>query len=197
MLATMLLAGLRVGELIALRWRDVDLAGGRLTVVASKTDAGKRTVDISPMLREELALHRASSRSVADDDLVFATRTGRPFTRDNIRCKMVHKAVERANETLAAAGRPKITEGITNHSLRRTFASLLYEAGASPAYVMAQMGHKSAGLALEVYAKKMARSRDTGARMDALIRGADWAHLGASDDVTAEPFTTEETKVTS
>ena len=47
------------------------------------------------------------------------------------------------------------------HSLRRTFASLLYEAGASPAYVMSQMGHTSASLALEVYAKKMARATAT------------------------------------
>jgi hypothetical protein len=41
------------------------------------------------------------------------------------------------------------------------FASLLYEAGASPAYVMAQ-GHTSSALALEVYAKNMERQRDTG-----------------------------------
>jgi integrase len=71
---------------------------------------------------------------------------------------------------------------VTNHSLRRTFASLLYEAGASPAYVMSQMGHTSSALALEVYAKKMERSRDTGARMDALLRGADWAPMGTNDE---------------
>jgi hypothetical protein len=38
---------------------------------------------------------------------------------------------------------------------------LLYEAGASPAYVMAAMGHTSSALALEVYARKMSRDRDT------------------------------------
>lgn len=52
--------------------------------------------------------------------------------------------------------------------------SLLYEAGASPAYVMAQAGHESAAMALEVYTKVMQRKRDTGERMDTLIRGADW-----------------------
>ena len=62
---------------------------------------------------------------------------------------------------LAEAGKPPIQSGVTNHSLRRTFASLLYEAGASPAYVMAQMGHRSSQLALEVYARRMERSRDT------------------------------------
>jgi integrase len=78
------------------------------------------------------------------------------------------------NKNLLKARKPRIQEGITNHTCRRTFASLLYEAGASPAYVMAQMGHTSSALALEVYAKKMERQRDTGERMDALIRAADW-----------------------
>jgi hypothetical protein len=43
---------------------------------------------------------------------------------------------------------------------------------------MSQLGHTSAALALEVYAKKMDRQRDTGARMDALIRAADWGTNG-------------------
>ncbi len=42
------------------------------------------------------------------------------------------------------------------------------------------MGYTSSALALEVYAKKMERQRDTGARMDALIRGADWAPTGTN-----------------
>ena len=75
------------------------------------------------------------------------------------------------------------------------FASLLYEAGASPAYVMSQMGHTSAGLALEVHAKKMARSRDTGERMDAVIQAADWAQKGANGSEGVEAFTMEETQV--
>ena len=65
-------------------------------------------------------------------------------------------AIERANAKLAKEGRTPI-EGVTNHSLRRTFASLLYEAGATPAYVMAQMGHTDPALALAVYTKVMER----------------------------------------
>ena len=90
-------------------------------------------------------LHRAGATHVGDDDYVFATRDGGPHNRNNVRCKMVHKAVARANAKLGAAGLPPITDGITNHSLRRTFASLLYEAGASPAYVMSQMGPHQRG----------------------------------------------------
>jgi integrase len=55
MYATAICTGLRVGELLALRWRDVDLASGRRTVRESKTDAGAgRDVDLWPEIREEL-----------------------------------------------------------------------------------------------------------------------------------------------
>ncbi len=84
-------------------------------------------------------------------------------------------------------------DGVTN-TRRRTFASLLYEAGASPAYVMSQLGHTSAALALEVYAKKMERQRDTGARMDALIRAADWAQTGTNGAVEPEALPMLETE---
>jgi integrase len=66
--ATLILAGLRIGELIALRWRDIDLASGRLTVGEAKTDAGRRTVDLSPALRDELAAHKACTRHAAPRD---------------------------------------------------------------------------------------------------------------------------------
>jgi integrase len=195
LIATMMLAGLRVGELIALRWRDVDLAAGTLRIPESKTDAGVRVLDVSPMLREELVVHRADSDFTEPDDLVFCTSKGTPHLRGNIRVRIVGKAVERANAALVEAGMQLIADGITNHSLRRTFASLLYEAGASPAYVMAQMGHTSSALALEVYARKMARSRDTGARMDALIRGADWARMGTNSENGQNTFSEKETEV--
>jgi integrase len=175
LLATLTLAGLRVGTLCALRWRSVDLARGTLRVEEDKTDAGRRTVDLSPDLLDELKMHRAKAATIDQDALVFPTGRGTKRDRSNILRDVLRPAVKTANEKRTEKELPPITEGVTNHTLRRTFASLLYEAGASPAYVMAQMGHTSADLALEVYAKKMERKRDTGERMDALIRGADWA----------------------
>jgi integrase len=185
MLATMILAGLRVGELVALRWRDVDLANGKLRVEAAKTDAGERVVDLSPALIDELGTHKAAARYAAPDALVFSTRTGRPHNRSNVRSRTLGKAIEQANEARGKEEKSPIA-GVTNHSLRRTFASLLYEAGASPAYVMAQLGHTSSALALEVYARMMERERDTGARMDALVRGTDWARTGTNGAAEAE-----------
>ena len=49
---------------------------------------------------------------------------------------------------------------------------------------MQQMGHASAALALEIYSKVMERNPDTGARMDALLRGAEWAPMGTNDETT-------------
>src|SRR5919108_295298 len=106
--------------------------------------------------------------------------SGKPNNRSNVRTRILAGAIERANAKLAEEGKPPIQSGVTNHALRRTFASLLYEAGESPPYVMAQMGHTSAALALEVYAKVMQRKRDSGARMDALVRGAELAPSGTN-----------------
>jgi len=144
-----------------LRWRSVDLARGKLAIEASKTDAGRRLIDLSPWLLEELKLHRAQSKYTAPDDIVFATKNGTPRERRNVSRQILQPAVEAANAMRANPGLPPIAEKVTNHTQRRTFASLLYEAGASPAYVMSQMGHTSAALALEVYARKMERRRDT------------------------------------
>jgi integrase len=62
-LATLMFAGLRIGELCALRWRDVDLATGWLHVGEAKTDAGCRRVEIRGTLRDELAEVRARPQS--------------------------------------------------------------------------------------------------------------------------------------
>ena len=51
--------------------------------------------------------------------------------------------LRRTNAKRAEQGRPKIAH-VTNHTMRRTFASLMYEADAQPTDVMAAMGHKSA-----------------------------------------------------
>ena len=180
LLATMVLAGLRVSEACGLRWRDVDLARGRLNVAESKTDAGVRVVELTPDLLDELKAHKAGADAADGSDVVFPNRRGTARERNNVRTRVLGSTIVRANARLAKAGKAPIQAGVTNHTLRRTFASLLYEAGASPAYVMAQLGHTSSALALEVYARKMERTRDTGTRMDALLRGADWAPIGTT-----------------
>jgi integrase len=175
-------AGLRVSEAASLRWRNVDIAGGRITVEASKTDAGRRVVsDLNPELLDLLKTHRMQSQRTAPDDLVFGTATGREKTRSSIARQVLKAALERANTKRAEQGRPPIARA-TAHDLRRTFAALCYAAGATPPAVMAAMGHTSAALALEVYARVVAGStKGLGESMARLVRGPDWAPTGTSD----------------
>jgi integrase len=77
LLATLAFAGLRIGEALALRWRDVDLAGGRLRVGRAKTDAGVRTVELLPALRDELTSWKARTRYGHPAELAFGTENGR------------------------------------------------------------------------------------------------------------------------
>jgi integrase len=101
LLATAIMAGgLRVSELTGLRWRDVDLAGHRLTVAKSKTDAGHRQVELAPDLRDELANHKASSAFSGRDDFVFPTRRGTRRDRNTVRTRILYPAIERANTIL-------------------------------------------------------------------------------------------------
>jgi integrase len=82
LLATLTLAGLRISEALDLRWRDANLGARRLRVAAAKTDAGVRTVDLTPTLAELLSEYRARTRHAESGDWVFPTAAGK---RDNPR----------------------------------------------------------------------------------------------------------------
>ncbi len=178
LLATLVFAGLRIGEALALRWQDVDLARGTIKVRAAKTDAGIRTVNIVPVLRDELLAYRSRTLD-APDVLVFGSSKGNVQSPSNIRRRLLAKAVEQANMKLKKAGVEPIPS-LTPHSLRRTFASLLFAIGESPPYVMAQMGHTTANLTLAVYARQMNRRDGEPERLKALVQGAEWAAVGSS-----------------
>jgi len=181
-LATLTLAGLRIGEALALRWRDVDLPAGRLRVADSKTDAGVRLVDLLPALREELSVHKAQTRFGQADDFVFPTERGRRQDRNNARRRVVVRSVERASENLVARDRHPLPEGITPHSLRRTFISLLLATGAEVPYVMRQVGHTDPKVTLSIYAQVMYLGEGERERLKAIVEGADWALSGTGGD---------------
>jgi len=113
--ATAICTGLRVGELLDLRWREVNLAHGRLTVIAAKTEAGAgREIDIWPELRDELTIYKTEARHGEPDDFVFATATGKADTRSNI-AKRLKRAVARANDALANQDTPAIPPLAATH----------------------------------------------------------------------------------
>jgi integrase len=172
MLATLTFAGLRIGELCALRWRDVDLDAGWLRVGESKTPAGRRRVKLRGALARELGAVHARQAHAAVDDYLFATSRGGKQSKDNIRSRVLKAAVTRANENLAEQTLAPLPEGLTPHSLRRTFASVLYALGEDPGVVMDEMGHTDPGLALRIYRQAMRRGEDEKARLLALVEGS-------------------------
>ena len=178
MLATLTFAGLRIGELCALRWRDVDLVAGWLRVGESKTDAGRRHVKLRGALARELRAVRARQADAPADGYVFATSTGGQPSDDNIRSRVLKAAVNRANMNLAKTKLAPLPVGLTPHSLRRTFASVLYALGEDPGVVMDEMGHTDPGLALRVYRQAMRRSEDEKAALRALVDGSETAEIG-------------------
>ncbi len=170
LLATLIFAGLRIGEALSLRWRDVDLARGTITVRAAKTDAGERIVNVVPVLRDELGVYRARLDTTSDA-LVFGTAIGTRQTATNVRRRMLAKATALADKRLAEDGTEPLPNRLTPHSLRRTFASLLFAIGETPPYVMAQMGHTTPNLTLAIYARQMDRRDGEPHRLKTLVEG--------------------------
>ena len=159
LLATLAFAGLRIGELLSLQWKDVDLAQGWIKVTASKTHAGIRRIDIQPELREELLLWKSHARFVDPADLVFPTGTGKSENRNNVRTRILLRAVTRANEQIDEESEDRLPDGLSPHALRRTFASWLIAEGEDVAYVMDQLGHTDPKMTLGLYAKALRSKR--------------------------------------
>lgn len=156
-----LLCGLRLSELLALRWADIDWNGGRMLVLqsldsrhdgairfkATKTHRSARPVSVPPQLLEGLREHRADQvrfRLVAgelwhDFDLVFANATGQPLTSGWIR-----KSFYRLLDDI---GLPRLPL----HGLRHTMATLMLAAGEHPKVVSERLGHSNPSFTLTVY----------------------------------------------
>jgi integrase len=132
-------AGLRRGELLALRWRDIDFAGSALTIaramsagVESSTKSGRvRRVPLADQAAG--ALDRMSRRDhfTSPDDLVFCNVFGGPLDGSALR-----RRYKRAQH--AAGVRP-----LRFHDLRHTFGSLLAARGVDVVTIQKAMGHSA------------------------------------------------------
>ena len=100
-----------------------------------------RKVDLSPMLRDELLAWRASLDAPAPESPFFPTRAGSRRDKDNINARVIRPAVRRANGRRALRDLPPLPARVTAHTLRRTYISMMFAAGAEIPYVMAQVGH--------------------------------------------------------
>jgi integrase len=170
-LIAVLACGLRISEVLALKRGDVHVAKGTLRVRESKTDAGVRTVNLPHGPREELTLF-LNDRPGQDGDLLFPTRTGRMDNRNNVRRRLIVKAVEAANVKLAELQLAPIGK-LSPHGLRHTYASLRSACGDPPAYTSKQIGHADVRFILNVYTHAAEHPRATiGDGPRAVRRGA-------------------------
>jgi integrase len=178
LIAVMALAGLRIGEALNLRWRDVSLGARKLRVTKSKSAAGIREVDLTPTLQELLSEYRTRTKHADPDDFVFPTAKGRRDNASNVRERFLASAVKLANLELEKAGGDPM-RNVTPHSLRRTFISLLFSLPQPPSvpYVMAQVGHTDPKVTLGIYAQVIASKDDHGPALDGLIGSLDTAAM--------------------
>lgn len=166
---TAVLTGLRRGELLALKWGDIDRNASQIVVRRSlyrgkfgspKSKYAYRRVDMSPTLREALEEHRLV-RVASELDLVFCNTEGQPLEPDNLIKRQFHTALDRAG-----------LRRIRFHDLRHTYASLLISQGENIKYIQQQLGHSSAKTTLDRYGHLMP-SRQNGAahRLDQTVFG--------------------------
>ena len=145
-----LATGLRRGELLGLKWQDIDMVNGTIRVQRQvaridgeiveaplKTKNSYRTVSIGPDAIEVL---KEQKKKVGDSEYVFPSLNGGPISPDSV-LNMLHRVLERA-------GLPKIRF----HDLRHTFATLALQNGVDIKTVSGMLGHFSAGFTLDTYA---------------------------------------------
>jgi len=153
--------GLRCGELLGLRWDDVDLKrgtlrvgralvreGGRHVLGETKTRRGRRQINLTPRTVNALKTHRKNQLEekirrtglYQDHGLVFASGVGTPLNPENL--------VKRSfKPLLKKAGLPEIRF----HDLRHTCATLLLGRGVHQKFVQELLGHATIAMTLDTY----------------------------------------------
>jgi integrase len=146
-----LTTGMRQGELLGLRWADVDLGGGMLAVAQQykrledgrgmgkpKSAAGRRAIALTPFVVGSLRRRRAACR--CGGDLVFCGPAGAPLQPEVLRVRHFYPLLERA-------GLPRVVF----HELRHSAATILIAAGVPLAVVSRLLGHASIRITADLY----------------------------------------------
>ena len=166
-----LVTGLRRGELLGLKWEDVDLERGDLRVrrqiarisgevveAPLKTKNAYRTL---PLAEDTVSILLEQKKKVGGSPWVFPSPTGGPISPDSV-LHMLHRVLKRA-------GLPRIRF----HDLRHTFATLALQNGVDVKTVSGMRGHFSAEFTLDTYAHVTTASQRQAAKtMGSVISGS-------------------------
>ena len=182
LIAVAVSTGLRRGELLALRWRDVDLDAGALRVVGTlqrdynrkllisepKTARSRRQIELSSLAVDALRRHRSAQTETRlllgdqweDHDLVFPNPFGKPQDGSHLLLGQFVPLLERT-------GLPRVRL----HDLRHTAATLLLSRGMHPKIVSEMLGHTTVAITLDLYSHVTPTMQREAARaMDDLLR---------------------------
>ena len=190
--ATLTLAGLRVGELCALNCAHVDLTHRVIRVIDAKTPAGVRMIDIHDDLLDELTAYKqALGERWQPTEPAFPNRRGRPQDRHAIGRHVIAPAVALADELRGKHGLPRIAQHVTPHTLRYTYIASMFAAGADQEYVASQVGHEDITTTNRIYRYVLRRKArgEIGQRRRQLFK----ALPSTSDSSFAALFNTAET----
>lgn len=153
--------GMRQGELLALRWQDVDMENAAVSIKRSLTRSGGRVVFGEPKTKKSRRSIRLTRKAVValrsdlerqlrdmkilgdryqDQGLVFTTDTGAPINPSNLRQRSFASL-------LMQAGLPHMRF----HDLRHTCATLLLSRGVHPKFVQELLGHATIAMTLDTY----------------------------------------------
>ncbi len=165
-------AGLRQGELLGLRWQDVDLESGTLSVrrqltrskenglrfTELKSKKSRRSIRLATSAIEALRRHRSAQneerlrlgRLWKDQDLVFANRTGAPLDVGNLTNYSFRPLLERAE-----------LPRIRFHDLRHTCATLLLSRNVNPKIVQEMLGHANISETMDTYSHVLPSMQET------------------------------------
>ena len=147
-----IMTGARQGEILGLKWSDVDFSKKQISInrtfnhgrfFTPKTKGSVRRIDLAPVVVKELAGWKLKSGG-QDEGLIFPNEAGEPMNYSNMVQRHFHQALQKAG-----------TDRIRFHDLRHTFASLLLNQGTNIKYVQTQLGHSSPTVTLNVYSHLM------------------------------------------
>jgi integrase len=184
---TLFMIGLRRGELLGLRWQDIDWKAGvlhirqtltrvknhetgrtQLVFQEPKTEHSRRTIPIPQGCETALRQHRAHQaeeklalgQAYEDHGLVFCRTEGRPIDPRTLNRYF--------SQALARAGLPSFRL----HDARHTFATWLLEQGVSPKVVQTMLGHSSIAVTLDIYSHvSLDLEKQAAAKLNAALAG--------------------------
>ncbi|SDH22667.1 Phage integrase family protein [Aneurinibacillus thermoaerophilus] len=163
--STLAYSGMRLGELLALQWKDIDFKEHTISITKTlhnprnnesqykllppKTSGSIRTIKMDPNVMALLKKHKAEQNEIKlrtrdkyhDNDFVFAQPNGYP--------EVMKKGELRMERLLKIA---KIDKHVTPHSLRHTHTSLLIEAGVGIKEIQQRLGHTDIETTMNIYA---------------------------------------------